>query len=213
MNKLILVVLIVGITIFFLKPEWFGFNTEPGTFRGDGSERIVVFTSENCGNNCREAVAYLRASGMAFEELKLDANEANTKLFRQLGGADTVPYLSSGYQKVTGFYPQDYLSVLAAARGLSVLDESMRTVYAHHFDKNNIPLLVMYGTTWCVECAAMREYCNDRKIKLVDWDVETDVAAAKRYEQLAGREYPLVFYGARRMNGFSDTGLRRLMKQ
>jgi glutaredoxin len=213
MNKFIVVVLIAIAAVYFIKPEWFDFNAEQGTFRGDGSERIIVFTSESCGNNCREAVAYLMASGNAFEELKLDDDDENTKLFRQLGGADTVPYLSSGYQKVTGFYPHDYLSVLAAARGLSVLNESMRTVYAHHFDSHNNPLLVMYGTSWCVECAAMREYCNDRKIKLLDWDTEADAAVAQRYEQLAGRDYPLVFYGARRMNGFSESALRRLMKR
>lgn len=213
MNKLIIVLLITVTGIYLVKPEWFDFNAEPGTFRGDGSERIVVFTAENCGANCREAVAYMKASGRAFEELRLDDNAENTKLFRQLGGADTVPYLSSGYQRVTGFYPQDYLAVLAAARGLSVLDDSMRAVYSHHFDGNGQPLLVMYGTSWCVECAAMREYCNDRKIKLLDWDTEIDAAVARRYELLAGRSYPLVYYGARRMNGFTESGLRRLMMQ
>lgn len=210
--KTVIVIVLLGAVIFFLKPEWFDFNAEPGTFRGDGSERIVVFTTTVCGNPCRDAVVYLNATGQVFEELKLDGNEENTKLFHQLGGANTVPYLSSGYQRVEGFYPGDYLSMLVAARGLSILDETRRAVYAQHFDGHGKPLLVMYGTTWCVDCAAMREYCNDHDIQYLNWDAELDEAARKRYELLDGRSYPLIFYGAKRMNGFSVRSLLRLMK-
>lgn len=211
--KTIIAIVLLAVALFFLKPEWFDFNAGPGTFRGDGSDRIVVFTTTKCGGACGDAVAWLNASGQVFEELKLDDNEDNKKLFHQLGGTNTVPYLSSGYQRVEGFYPGDYLSMLVAARGLAILDETKRAVYEKHFDSNSKPLLVMYGTTWCVDCAAMREYCNDHDIEYLDWDAELDDAARERYELLDGRSFPLVFYGARRMNGFSEAALLHLMKE
>ena len=210
--KIIIGIVLLAAGIYFLQPLWSDFTAGPGTFRGDGTERIVVFTSTDCGSTCRDAVSYLTQSDQMFEELRLEDDKNNVKLFHQLGGSDVVPYLASGYQIVSGFYPHDYLSVLAAARGLSVLDPALRDVYAQHFAANNKPVLVMYGTSWCVDCAALREYCNDNKIKLLDWDVETDTAVAHRYELLGGREFPLVFYGARRMTGFSESTLLRLIK-
>lgn len=210
--KVFIGILVLLAGIYFLQPVWSDFTAAPGTFRGDGSERIVIFTSSGCGNTCREAITFLHNAGQPFEELKLDDNENNLKLFRKLGGGDMVPYLTSGYQVVSGFYPQDYLSMMAAARGLEVLDASLREIYVQHFDSSNKPLLVMYGTSWCVDCAALREYCNDHKIKLLDLDTEADLTIAQRYELLGGRNYPLVFYGARRMNGFSVAGLLQLMR-
>ena len=210
--KIFISIILLAIGVYFIHPIWSEFLSVPGTFRGDGSERIVVFTSAECGANCRDAINYLNRSGQTYEELVLDNNEQNLKLFQQLGGSDVVPYLSSGYQLVSGFYPQDYLSVLAAARGLTILDPVLQKIYAQHFDANKNPVLVMYGSSWCVDCAALREYCNVRKIQILDWDVELDAEVAARYEMLGGRNYPLVFYGARRMNSFSPAALRRLMK-
>jgi glutaredoxin len=211
--KIIIGIILLATGLYFLEPFWSEFTAAPGTFRGDGSERIVIFTSPDCGARCRDAISYLTKSGQAFEELSLDENDKNINLFHQLGGTDVVPYLTSGYQVVSGFYPQDYLSVLAAARGLSVLDPKLREVYARHFDADNKPLLVMYGTSWCVDCAALREYCSSNQIKLRDWDVELNETAALHYELLGGRNFPLVFYGARRMSVYSVPALKRLMKE
>jgi glutaredoxin len=213
MKKIIFVFLLALAALYFMQPTWFDFTAKPGTFRGDGSERIVVFTTSKCGGACADAVAWLTASGQVFEELKLDSNEDNKKLFQQLGGSNTVPYLASGYQRIEGFYPGDYLSMLVVARGLTILDETMRAVYAQHFDATGNPLLVMYGTTWCVDCAAMREYCNDHDVQYINLDVELDEVAKMRYELLGGRSFPTVFYGARRMTGFSQQSLTHLMEK
>jgi glutaredoxin len=211
--KTVIFILLAVAAVYFIRPAWFNFNAEPGTFRGDGSERIVLFTTKECGNPCRDALAYLNKSGQTFEEIKLDGNDENIRYFHQLGGANTVPYLSSGYQRVAGYHPADYLSVLVAARGDAVLNKTMRDVYAQHYDKNGQPILVMYGTSWCVDCAAMREYCNDHNIKYQNWDAELDAAAKHRYALLEGRSFPLVFYGSRRMTGFSESALNRLLKK
>lgn len=69
--------------------------------------------------------------------------------------------------------------------------------------------VVMYATSWCGYCAKARKYFNQKGIRFLEYDIEKDKRAKKRYDAIGGSGVPVIFIGKQRMNGFSVGGFER----
>jgi len=70
--------------------------------------------------------------------------------------------------------------------------------------------VVMYTTSWCGYCAKARKYFTQNKISFVEYDIERDLRAKKRYDALGAKGVPVILVGRARMNGFSESGFRKI---
>lgn len=66
------------------------------------------------------------------------------------------------------------------------------------------PRVVMYSTDWCGYCRRARRYFRANDIDFVDYDIEKDKSAKRRYDRIGGRGVPVILVGDKRMNGFSQ---------
>lgn len=71
--------------------------------------------------------------------------------------------------------------------------------------------LRLYGTSWCGYCKKARRYFESKGIPFRDLDVEKDAAARREFEALGGKGVPVIVRGERRMNGFSEDAIRKLL--
>lgn len=69
--------------------------------------------------------------------------------------------------------------------------------------------VTMYATSWCGYCKKARDYFRRKKINYVEYDIEKDQRAKRRYDELGGRGVPVILVGKQRMNGFSAAGFER----
>lgn len=71
--------------------------------------------------------------------------------------------------------------------------------------------VTLYGTEWCGFCKKARRYLESNGIPYTYLDVEHDTQAKSEFKAIDGRGVPVILVGNRRMNGFSEEGLRRLL--
>lgn len=69
---------------------------------------------------------------------------------------------------------------------------------------NKSPNVKMYSTSWCGYCKKARKYFNEKNINFVEYDIEKDKAAKKRFKELGGQGVPLILVGKNKMSGFSS---------
>lgn len=70
--------------------------------------------------------------------------------------------------------------------------------------------VVMYATSWCGYCRKARNYFKSNNIAFIEYDIEKNMSAKRRYDSFGGRGVPVIFIGKQRMNGFSTAGFKRL---
>jgi len=70
--------------------------------------------------------------------------------------------------------------------------------------------VVMYSTSWSVHCEDARKYLSSHNIPFVNYDIEQDVEANKRYSELGGKGVPLILYKGEQMTGFSEAQFEQL---
>ena len=70
----------------------------------------------------------------------------------------------------------------------------------------------MYSAAWCGVCKKAKKYFNKNSISYVEYDIDKDKAARKRYKEMGATGVPVIFIGDRRMNGFSASSFERLYK-
>jgi len=63
--------------------------------------------------------------------------------------------------------------------------------------------LIMYSSSWSIHCKDAREYFTSKKIPFIEYDIEQDTEANKRYTELGGKGVPLIQYKGKDMTGFS----------
>ncbi len=71
--------------------------------------------------------------------------------------------------------------------------------------------VVMYSTNWCGYCKKARAFFKREGIAFKEYDIEKSASARRAYDRLGGRGVPVILVGKLRMNGFSESGFRRLM--
>jgi glutaredoxin len=77
--------------------------------------------------------------------------------------------------------------------------------------KNN--QVIMYATSWCGYCKKARTYFRQNRINFVEYDIEKDRHAKRRYDRLGATGIPVILFGKNRMNGFSAARFERLYYQ
>jgi len=66
--------------------------------------------------------------------------------------------------------------------------------------------VIMYSTSWCGYCKKARKHFKKNNIAYIDYDIEKNKSAKKRYDKLGGTGVPVILVGKKRMNGFSASG-------
>ena len=72
--------------------------------------------------------------------------------------------------------------------------------------------ITMYVTAWCPYCRKAREFLARRGIAYRELDIEKSPAARAEYDRLGGRGVPLILVGEKRMQGYREETLARLLK-
>lgn len=70
--------------------------------------------------------------------------------------------------------------------------------------------VVMYSTDWCGYCKKARKYFERNNISFVDYDIEKNAKAKKRYDKMGATGVPVILVGKKRMSGFSEQRFEQL---
>lgn len=82
---------------------------------------------------------------------------------------------------------------------------------------NGIPVVTIYGTSWCGACRAARQYLTERKIPFADKDIESDPAAAQELRDKASKmgiptdRVPVIDVRGRLLLGFDRARIEALL--
>jgi len=76
--------------------------------------------------------------------------------------------------------------------------------YQSEKKQNKSTKVKMYSTNWCGYCKKARKYFNEKNINFVEYDIEKDSAANKRFKELGGKGVPLILVGKKKMSGFNS---------
>jgi len=69
--------------------------------------------------------------------------------------------------------------------------------------------VTMYAASWCGYCKKARAYFKKNKISYVEYDIEENLNAKKRYEKLGGVGVPLLVAKRKTMRGFNVAKFER----
>lgn len=87
-------------------------------------------------------------------------------------------------------------------------------VINHFFNGKSIPTdkktLKLYATSWCGYCAKTRQFFKNNKINYIEYDIEKDVSANKRFKALNGRGVPLIEADNLVIRGYNEFELKKL---
>ncbi|MGB0848554.1 MAG: glutaredoxin family protein [Thiolinea sp.] len=106
------------------------------------------------------------------------------------------------------------VSTPAAAEFVQLTNHNGYTQSSHLLKVNNRKKqrVVMYSYSWCGYCAQARNYFRANRIPYIEYDIERDRAAKRRYDAFRGRVTPVIFVGRNRMNGFSVHRFRSMYR-
>jgi len=82
---------------------------------------------------------------------------------------------------------------------------------------SGIPVVTIYGTSWCGACRAARQYLTERKIPFADKDIEQDPAAAQELRDKASKlgiptdRVPVIDVRGRLLLGFDRARIEALL--
>jgi glutaredoxin len=71
--------------------------------------------------------------------------------------------------------------------------------------------VVMYATKKCGYCAKARAFFKKHAVSYTEYDITTDKQAHARYKELNGHGVPLIFIGNKRISGFNEGVLKKLL--
>lgn len=210
MKALLLLISILS-AMYFFQPLWLVKIFSNIWSYSDQVDGVQVFTFDECGAPCSNATALIRQKNLAFELINVSTSAENAQRFRRLGVASTMPVVLVGSRRVVGYERNRLEEALAEVYGLSVLSPALRAVMADHFDTNGEPRVVMYGAAWCPYCKKARKYLQSSGIDFIEYDVERDSNAARRYQKIKSSGYPLIYVGTRRIEGWNQSALEQAL--
>ena len=153
--KNIIIIIIIGICIYFFKPNLFSFSGN-GAFDKNGNPQAWVFTFNQCGKPCDDAISIL---DKRFEYTEYNISEKSGKQqLENIGGSNHFPLLLIGNQRIESNDKWKIISALAEEVGEQTLTHNERRVLQGHFYEDGSPAVIMYGASWCGYCKKMREY-------------------------------------------------------
>jgi glutaredoxin len=202
MKKIVILVLIVAAAYWGYMnygSRLFG----AGAFDAQGNPKVLLFTTDACGQPCKDVAVDLQRRNIAFEEVSVMTEEGRSRIGKF--GVRQVPFTVIGRRTVLGSDLPMIESALAEVLGIDTLTPAVRDVMKNHFDVMGEPRVVLYGTTTCSYCTKMRAHMDSNKIVYQFMDVKGSSSARREFDVLRGRGYPLVFVGYRRIDGY-DAG-------
>ncbi len=182
-----------------------------------GNPVVWVFTFDDCGVSCENAVKELRSRNVPFEEKVISpdrADEADYKLWKSYGTGNNFPLLVVGKQSLTGFYVPDMASLLGKTFGELYLTQNEAQYFKEHFNADGSPRIVLYGTDWCPHCAALRKELRANQINFADIDVEKGGNKNQLLQTMGISGYPATWVGYTRVkNGSNFSDIMTLLKK
>ena len=76
--------------------------------------------------------------------------------------------------------------------------------YQSEKKKNKPTMVKMYSTSWCGYCQKARKYFSENNINFVEYDIDKDKVANRRFKELGGKGVPLILVGKKKMSGFNS---------
>lgn len=206
--KKLFIIIFIGCALYLLKPDLFSFS-ERGAFDEEGNPQAWIFTFDECGKNCDNAVAILDKR-VEYKEFNV-SGESGRKQLNDIGGGNNFPLLVIGTHKSVVSEKMQIISVLAETLGTDVLTSREQQVMSSHFYDDNSPAVVMYGASWCGYCKKMRIYFDKNDIQYTELDAEGDAQAS--FSILNGSGFPLIYIGYRRINGANINLVEKTIKE
>lgn len=191
-----------------------GNNSKEITFNSSAESEAILFTGVACGSPCSDAKSVLSETSANIEEVVVNhADKASMARLEAVGGGSEVPVLvTSNGTRIDGFNEIQYLSAIADAAGLDSVPAKASQILGTHFEGSQ-PKVVMYATAWCPYCAKARKFMGEEGIAYEERDVEKNSDYMAMYKWLDSSGYPLIYYGAKRLQGFDAGKLQALLKQ
>jgi glutaredoxin len=209
MRKLIILVIVVVGGYQF--NEHYINGSDVGAFDELGNPQTFVFTFNECGKPCDNALVLLDKRKIEYENVNLSDGEEQFKRLEKQGGGQNMPILIIGSHRVVRYHRSRITSVLAEVYGRDVLRRAEANAMQDHFDSNGKPVLVMYGTKTCGYCKKAVRYFSDQDVDFKNMDIEENSRAKQAYQTLEGSGTPLIYVGFRRIEGFRKDDIDRAL--
>lgn len=206
--KSIFILLIIAASLYYFKPELFNFSTN-GAFDSNGNPQVWLFTFDQCGKPCNDALLTLN-NRVEYIEYNASDSDGKEKL-KSIGGSNHFPLLLIGNQKIETNNKWKIVSTLAEVMGEDTLTPNERRVFQGHFYEDGSPAVIMYGASWCGYCKKMREYFIKNEIQFTELDAEG--AAKSEYTALNGTGFPLIYVGYRRIQGANIAHFEKIINE
>lgn len=178
-----------------------------------GNPSVVIFTFPECGAPCTDSITSLKRRRVPFEEVELshdDQSSENYKRWEQFGDRD-FPLIVAGEEKVTGNAKADLVRLLAVNFKDEYLTDNELKYYNRHFNVAGEPQIVLYGTSWCPGCAALRKEMRESNVNFVDIDVEKAANTKEMSETMEIGGYPTIYVGYKRVHGVNLAAIKKVL--
>lgn len=73
--------------------------------------------------------------------------------------------------------------------------------------------VIMYSTTWCGVCKKAKAFFRRQRIPFTEYDVEKSQRGKREFKRLGGRGVPVILVGDKRINGFSEGRMRKMLRE
>jgi len=206
--KNIILLLMLGISLFYFKPELFSFSNN-GAFDKDGKPQAWVFTFNECGKPCDDAISILKQR-TEYTEFNVSEKTGKQRL-SEIGGGTRFPLIIIGNRRLEGSNRMHIISALAEGISVKTLTSYEQRIMESHFYDDGTPAIVMYGASWCGYCKKTREYFNKNDIQFTELDAES--SAKSEYAALRGAGFPLIYIGYRRIEGANIKLIEKTIKE
>jgi glutaredoxin len=67
-----------------------------------------------------------------------------------------------------------------------------------------VPAIQIYSASYCGECKRAKAYMEEKGIKFVDYDIESDIEKRREFYARGGRGIPLLIIRGEMMEGFDE---------
>jgi len=68
----------------------------------------------------------------------------------------------------------------------------------------------LYATSWCGYCAKTRQFFKNNKLNYIEYNIEKDSTAYRRYNELNGQGVPLIETSDQVIRGYNEYKLNKL---
>lgn len=209
MRKLIILILIVGGIWYWQKHH----SHTSVVLDASGNPAVLVYTARQCGAPCQDTLNILDSRGVPYQEKELDLSndqDEDVKQWRSVSDS-ALPLTLSGRSKVKGSSKWELVGLLGENFGDRYLTQDEKVYFGQHFDASGKPIIVLYGTSWCPGCAALRKEFDAHGVTFVDIDVEKSGEFDKLTRVMEIPGYPAIWVGYTRVHGVTYSDVQAAM--